>query len=709
MVKGGSRGKWVPKEPAAETPAVPAEEPTIEYDTKHEGPHYTKNQLLRILQLYKNSKDQAIVKELETIGVAERVGAAEPEAKVPGTRRALAEQKKALKKRSASGLDDGEAGEGEAMTASNSDTTQAYMKWIQNLSMMYQMQFNQMQMQMTSQATTVMLRNIPNRYTRDLLVKQLDQEYKGEYDFVYLPIDFNSKCNVGYAFINFRQPQVAAKFMRQWHGAECAKVLPGFDSNKIVEVCYARVQGRDQNMENLRVEKFIEKLTEHEPWQPLFLNDKGEEMPFEETLGKKSTDKKKKGGKTGATPTTPGQAASPNFMMPPTPAMWNPYMLNTVPPAPPPVKLSTLLPKATEKTFLFVKGVPQKVTREALLEILKTKYKGGIDFLFLPKDTKTEDGNRGHFFVNFKKAGLAAKFQEAYNGKPISEFFEGEEEEKTIEVTPGRMESVEKSIVQLQGNKGKKGSGKSSDSYLPVLVKNDGGPKPLPEIGPSKQAEASASAAAAPAGKGKGKGKGKDGAAAYQQAPMPYPYGYYPGYPSYPPQWSNPRGYAGYAALHNAHAYAASAAAMHAGGAPPTNAAAAAGGGGGGGGFLENLGAAMKTTGRPAKPLNADAKEAMKMQIEYYFSPDNLVADLYLRQHMKADGWTSLDLIATFNKVKKFNTTVESIAEALAASDVLEVDAKNRQVRLKNEEQRQKWAKAASDLLEAATKDGAKA
>merc|ERR1719310_2162480 len=81
----------------------------------------------------------------------------------------------------------------------------------------------------SEKGTTVMLKNIPNRYGRDMLTDQLNANYRNEYDFVYLPIDFNSKCNVGYAFINFRTPEARA-------------VLPGFSSVKICEVTYARVQ-----------------------------------------------------------------------------------------------------------------------------------------------------------------------------------------------------------------------------------------------------------------------------------------------------------------------------------------------------------------------------------------------------------------------------------------------------------------------------------
>ena len=36
-----------------------------------------------------------------------------------------------------------------------------------------------------------MIRNIPNRYTKKMLLKTINLNHKGEYDFFYLPIDFN--------------------------------------------------------------------------------------------------------------------------------------------------------------------------------------------------------------------------------------------------------------------------------------------------------------------------------------------------------------------------------------------------------------------------------------------------------------------------------------------------------------------------------------
>lgn len=128
--------------------------------------------------------------------------------------------------------------------------------------------------------TTVMLRNIPNKYTREMLVNQLSVEFKGLFDFMYLPIDFKNKCNVGYGFINFRTTDACDEFVRQFHNVDVRKCLPGLNSKKVVEVTPARVQGLIENVRRLRNSPVMNQLQDHPEWMPLLFNEDGVEEPF---------------------------------------------------------------------------------------------------------------------------------------------------------------------------------------------------------------------------------------------------------------------------------------------------------------------------------------------------------------------------------------------------------------------------------------------
>lgn len=65
--------------------------------------------------------------------------------------------------------------------------------------------------------TTVMLRNLPNNYTREMFLEMLDSEgFRGSYDFVYLPCDFHRKANLGYAFVNMVDAWNCLGFVCLW-------------------------------------------------------------------------------------------------------------------------------------------------------------------------------------------------------------------------------------------------------------------------------------------------------------------------------------------------------------------------------------------------------------------------------------------------------------------------------------------------------------
>ncbi|CAN0460693.1 unnamed protein product, partial [Hapterophycus canaliculatus] len=77
--------------------------------------------------------------------------------------------------------------------------------------------------------TTIMVRNIPNKYTQTMLLQEIDASYRGAYDFFYLPIDFKNKCNVGYAFINFIDYRRIVPFFREFN----AQRWKNFNSEKV--------------------------------------------------------------------------------------------------------------------------------------------------------------------------------------------------------------------------------------------------------------------------------------------------------------------------------------------------------------------------------------------------------------------------------------------------------------------------------------------
>ena len=63
-----------------------------------------------------------------------------------------------------------------------------------------------------------MIQNIPNKFTKELLIQVIDRQFAGKYDFFYLPIDMKNNCNVGYAFINFVDLPSIREFYDVYHG-----------------------------------------------------------------------------------------------------------------------------------------------------------------------------------------------------------------------------------------------------------------------------------------------------------------------------------------------------------------------------------------------------------------------------------------------------------------------------------------------------------
>ncbi|GLE00710.1 hypothetical protein PINS_up009498 [Pythium insidiosum] len=125
--------------------------------------------------------------------------------------------------------------------------------------------------------TTLMIRNIPNKYTQQMLLSEINVHHHGKYDFFYLPIDFKNKCNMGYAFINFIDAESIVSFYEEFDSQKWTN----FNSEKVCAISYARLQGKQAMITRFQNSSLLEK---HESYRPLVFHssgpNRGEPEPF---------------------------------------------------------------------------------------------------------------------------------------------------------------------------------------------------------------------------------------------------------------------------------------------------------------------------------------------------------------------------------------------------------------------------------------------
>lgn len=77
--------------------------------------------------------------------------------------------------------------------------------------------------------------------------------------------------------------------------------------------------------------------------------------------------------------------------------------------------------------------------------------------------------------------------------------------------------------------------------------------------------------------------------------------------------------------------------------------------------------------------------DSLRIQIEYYFSEENLQRDFFLRRKMDKDGYLPISLIASFHRVQALTLNVKDIIESLKKSDKVELSNDNKKIRPKVE------------------------
>jgi len=94
--------------------------------------------------------------------------------------------------------------------------------------------------------TTLMIRNIPNRYSQRELINELKSlGFGGTFDFLYIPLDLGTMSNVGYAFVNFVDHLWAEKCMEAFQNYRFRRHR---QAGKVAAVSVAHIQGLDGNL-----------------------------------------------------------------------------------------------------------------------------------------------------------------------------------------------------------------------------------------------------------------------------------------------------------------------------------------------------------------------------------------------------------------------------------------------------------------------------
>eukprot|EP00933_Yihiella_yeosuensis_P085084 TRINITY_DN9988_c0_g1_i1.p1 TRINITY_DN9988_c0_g1~~TRINITY_DN9988_c0_g1_i1.p1 ORF type:complete len:271 (-),score=55.63 TRINITY_DN9988_c0_g1_i1:265-1077(-) len=126
--------------------------------------------------------------------------------------------------------------------------------------------------------TTVMLRNLPNNYTRSMVCVMMDKEgFRGRYDFLYLPVDFRSKAGLGYAFVNLADASEVRRFWKIFHGYN-KWVLP---SSKVCHVSWSGPhQGQTAHVDRYRNSPIMHSSVPDEYKPAIFALGTGERATF---------------------------------------------------------------------------------------------------------------------------------------------------------------------------------------------------------------------------------------------------------------------------------------------------------------------------------------------------------------------------------------------------------------------------------------------
>jgi hypothetical protein len=117
---------------------------------------------------------------------------------------------------------------------------------------------------------------MPNNQTRKVLMEILDREgFQRQYDFLYLPMDFQSRISMGYSFVNFTSESAASRAMTVFEGYTKWRI----PSRKVCGVSWSHPhQGFEAHVQRYRNSPVMhEDVPDH--YKPVILRE-GQRVPF---------------------------------------------------------------------------------------------------------------------------------------------------------------------------------------------------------------------------------------------------------------------------------------------------------------------------------------------------------------------------------------------------------------------------------------------
>ena len=147
-----------------------------------------------------------------------------------------------------------------------------------------------------------MLGNLPNDdklFTADTLMETLEGRgfAAGKFDFFYMPIDFGTWRNLGYAFVNFRDPADALKCMNVFHDFKDWPVFGDSVHWRKVKNCttsYGTVQGMDAIIRRLK-KSSVPHMVMKDNFKPIIFDKQGKRIPLREAIWGGYTDRRRDG------------------------------------------------------------------------------------------------------------------------------------------------------------------------------------------------------------------------------------------------------------------------------------------------------------------------------------------------------------------------------------------------------------------------------